>query len=81
VEILAPAAACPARAVRIGDVLVVDTVGANGRARAANGVECSSSRIDDHPRFPLSDRLRLVERFRLGADGELLEDEADADSG
>ena len=60
-----------------GNVLVVDTVGTNGRARAANGVGSNArpSTIDDDPRFPLSDELHLVERFRLVADGELLEDE------
>jgi hypothetical protein len=60
-----------------GDVLVVDTVGINGRARAANGVGSNArvSSIDDDPRFPLSDELHLVERMRLVADGELLEDE------
>ena len=60
-----------------GDVLVVDTVGTNGRARAANGVGSNArvSIIDDDPRFPLSDELHVVERFRLVANGELLEDE------
>ncbi len=64
-----------------GDVLVVDTVGTNGRARAANGVgsNAKASSIDDDPRFPLSDELHLVERFRLVADGELLEDEITID--
>jgi hypothetical protein len=59
------------------DVLVVDTVATNGRARAANGVGSNArpSSIDNDPRFPLSDELHLVERFRLVADGELLEDE------
>ena len=60
-----------------GDVLVVDTVGTNGRARAANGVGSNAkvSSIDDDPRFPLSDALHLVERFKLVANAELLEDE------
>ena len=37
-----------------GDVLVVDTVGTNGRARAANGVGSNAkpSSIDYDPRFP-----------------------------
>jgi hypothetical protein len=58
-------------------VLVVDTVGTNGRARAANGVgsNARASSIDDDPRFPLSEELHLVERMRLVASGELLEDE------
>ena len=60
-----------------GDVLVVDTVGTNGRARAANGVGSNAkpSSLDADPRFPLSDALHLVERFKLVANGELLEDE------
>ena len=60
-----------------GDVLVVDTVGTNGRARAANGVGSNAkpSSLDSDPRFPLSDALHLVERFRLVANNELLEDE------
>jgi hypothetical protein len=60
-----------------GDVLVVDTVGTNGKARAANGVGSNAkvSSIDDDPRFPLSDQLHLVERLRLVANDELLEDE------
>ena len=64
-----------------GDVLVVDTVGTNGRARAANGVGSNAkvSSIDDDPRFPLSDQLHLVERLQLVANGELLEDELTID--
>lgn len=60
-----------------GDVLVVDTVGTNGRARAANGVGSNAkpSSLDSDPRFPVSDALHLVERFRLVANNELLEDE------
>jgi hypothetical protein len=59
------------------DTLVVDTVGTNGKARAANGVGSNAqvSNTDDDPRLPLSEELHLVERFRLVADGELLEDE------
>ncbi len=60
-----------------GDVLVVDTVATNGRARAANGVGSNAkpSILDSDPRFPLSDALHLVERMRLVANNELLEDE------
>jgi hypothetical protein len=60
-----------------GDVLVVDTVGTNGRARAANGVGSNAqvSSADADPRFPVSDELHLVERLRLVANGEMLEDE------
>lgn len=60
-----------------GDVLVVDTVGTNGRTRAMNGVG-SNARVssdDRNPRLPVSDQLHLVERLRLVADGEVLEDE------
>jgi hypothetical protein len=60
-----------------GDVLVVDTVGTNGRTRAMNGVG-SNARVssdDRNPRLPASDQLHLVERLRLVADGEILEDE------
>jgi len=60
-----------------GDVLVVDTVGVNGKARAMNGVgsNAQQSERDRDPRLPASDELHLVERFRLVAGGELLEDE------
>ena len=60
-----------------GDVLVVDTVGTNGRTRAINGVGSNAlvSEDDTKPRLPVSDQLHLVERLRLVADGEVLEDE------
>jgi hypothetical protein len=60
-----------------GDVLVVDTVGTNGRTRAMNGVGSNAqvSSDDLNPRLPVSDQLHLVERLRLVADGEILEDE------
>jgi hypothetical protein len=60
-----------------GDVLVVDTVGMNGRTRGMNGVghNAQVSADDGKPRLPVSDQLHLVERLRLVADGELLEDE------
>jgi hypothetical protein len=60
-----------------GEVLVVDTVGLNGKARAMNGVGANAmvSTEDAKPRMPASDALHLVERFKLVAEGELLEDE------
>jgi hypothetical protein len=60
-----------------GDVLVVDTVGLNGKARAMNGVGANAqvSEDDAKPRMPSSEQLHLVERFKLVANGELLEDE------
>ena len=60
-----------------GDVLVVDTIGTNGRTRAMNGVGSNAgvSSEDTKPRLPVSDQLHLVERLRLVADGEILEDE------
>jgi hypothetical protein len=60
-----------------GDVLVVDTIGTNGRTRAMNGVGSNAlvSLDDAKPRLPVSDQLHLVERLRLVADGEMLEDE------
>lgn len=60
-----------------GDVLVVDTIGTNGRTRAINGVGSNAlvSEDDSKPRLPVSDQLHLVERLRLVADGEVLEDE------
>ncbi len=58
-----------------GDVLVVDTIGTNGRTRAMNGVGSNAgvSIEDKNPRLPVSAQLHLVERFRLAADGEILE--------
>jgi hypothetical protein len=60
-----------------GDVLVVDTIGTNGKTRAMNGVGSNAgvSTEDAKPRLPASDQLHLVERFRIVADGEILEDE------
>jgi len=60
-----------------GDVLVVDTIGTNGRTRAINGVGSNALVSDDDtsPRLPVSDQLHLVERLRLVAGGEVLEDE------
>jgi hypothetical protein len=60
-----------------GEVLVIDTVGTNGRARAMNGVGSNAKvSVDDaKPRLPASDQLHLVERWRLVAGGQLLEDE------
>lgn len=64
-----------------GDTLVVETVGTNGKARAANGVGSNAqvSSTDEDPRMPLSEELHLVERFTLVAGGELLEDELTID--
>ena len=60
-----------------GDVLVVDTIGTNGKTRAMNGVGSNAlvSADDTSPRLPVSDQLHLVERLRLVAKGEVLEDE------
>jgi hypothetical protein len=60
-----------------GDVLVVDTIGTSGRTRGMNGVGSNAlvSLDDAKPRLPVSDQLHLVERLRLVADGEMLEDE------
>jgi hypothetical protein len=59
------------------DVLVVDTIGTNGKTRAMNGVGSNAlvSVDDAKPRLPVSDQLHLVERIRLVADGEVMEDE------
>ena len=60
-----------------GDVLVVDTIGTNGKTRPINGVGSNAlaSSEDAKPRLPVSDQLHLVERLRLVADGQVLEDE------
>ena len=60
-----------------GDTLVVDTIGLNGQARAMNGAGSNArvSEDDAKPRLPSSELLHLVERFKLLANGELLEDE------
>jgi hypothetical protein len=60
-----------------GDVLVVDTIGTNGRTRGMNGVgsNARTSEDDAFPRLPVSDQLHLVERLRVVANGEVLEDE------
>jgi hypothetical protein len=60
-----------------GETLVVDTVGLNGLARAMNGVGSNArvSEDDAKPRMPSSEQLHLVERMRLVANGDLLEDE------
>lgn len=60
-----------------GDVLVIDTVGFNGRARplngyAANGVNATAESLDS-PRLPASDQMHLVERIRLVGGGRFLE--------
>jgi hypothetical protein len=56
---------------------VVDTIGTSGRTRGMNGVG-SNARVstdDSKPRLPTSDQLHLIERIRLVAGGEILEDE------
>ena len=60
-----------------GDVLVVDTVGTNGRTRPINGVGANAqvSSEDAKPRLPVSDQLHLVERLHVVANGQVLEDE------
>lgn len=60
-----------------GDVLMVDTVGTNGKTRAMNGVGANAgvSIEDKDRRFPASDQLHLVERLRVVAEGEILEDQ------
>jgi hypothetical protein len=60
-----------------GDVLVVDTIGMNGRTRPMNGIGSNAqvSVEDAKPRLPASDQLRLVERLRVLADGQILEDD------
>jgi hypothetical protein len=60
-----------------GDVLVIDTVGLNGRTRplngyAANAVDATPESVKA-PRLPASDQMHLVERLRLVGDGSLLE--------
>jgi len=60
-----------------GDVLVVDTVGLNGRARPLNGYAANAVNATPEslktPRLPASDQMHLVERLRLVANGNLLE--------
>jgi hypothetical protein len=60
-----------------GETLVVDTIGLNGRTRGMNGVghNAQVSADDGKPRMPVSDQLHLVERLRLVAGGDVLEDE------
>jgi hypothetical protein len=60
-----------------GDVLVVDTIGTNGKTRPINGVGSNAqiSSEDAKPRLPVSAELHLVERLRLVANGQVLEDE------
>jgi hypothetical protein len=60
-----------------GETLVVDTVGTNGRGRPLNGYLAGAvySKTDMAPRLPVSDQLHMVERLRLVAGGQYLEDE------
>lgn len=60
-----------------GDVLVIDTIGLNGRARplngyAANAVNATTQTAAD-ARLPASDQMHIVERLKLVGDGNLLE--------
>jgi hypothetical protein len=60
-----------------GDVLVIDTVGLNGRTRPLNGyvanaVNSTNASTKDR-RLPSSDQTHLVERIKLVGDGKLLE--------
>ena len=60
-----------------GEVLVIDTVGLNGRARplngyAANAISATKESVMN-PRMPASDQMHVVERIRLVGDGNLLE--------
>jgi hypothetical protein len=60
-----------------GDVLVIDTVGFNGRSRplngyAANAVSSTQQSARD-ARLPSSDQMHIVERIRLVGNGSLLE--------
>lgn len=60
-----------------GEVLVIDTVGLNGRARplngyAANAVSATKASVLE-PRLPASEQMHVVERLRLVGDGNLLE--------
>jgi hypothetical protein len=60
-----------------GDVLVIDTVGLNGRTRplngyAANAVSATKESVKD-ARLPASDQMHIVERLRLVDGGNLLE--------
>ncbi|MBK9250459.1 MAG: hypothetical protein IPM70_00690 [Proteobacteria bacterium] len=60
-----------------GDTLVVDTVGTNGRSRPINGYLAGNVNATPEslkvPRLPASDQMRLVERFRLLGNGNILE--------
>lgn len=60
-----------------GNVLVIDTIGFNGRSRplnayAANAVNATPESVAV-PRFPGSDQLHLAERIQLVGDGNILE--------
>lgn len=60
-----------------GDVLVIDTVGLNGRTRPLNGYVANAVNATPEslkaPRLPASDQMHLVERLRLVGNGNLLE--------
>lgn len=60
-----------------GDVLVIDTIGFNGRARPLNGYAANAVNATPEsvkiPRLPASEQMHLVERIRLVGDGNFLE--------
>lgn len=60
-----------------GDILVVDTIGLNGRERPLNNYALPgpTARVSAEPRLPTSDQHHLVERIRLIQGGRVLEDE------
>ena len=64
---------------QLGDGIVrcIALGSSDGLRRGMNGVGSNArvSRDDSKPRLPTSDQLHLVERIRLVADGEILEDE------
>lgn len=59
------------------DVLVVDTIGTNGRGRALNGLTSNGpgAPVSREPRLPSSESLHVIERLRLLEKGTILEDE------
>jgi hypothetical protein len=60
-----------------GDVLVIDTVGFNGRARPINGYAGNAVNATEEslktPRLPGSEQMHLEERIRRVGDGNLIE--------
>ena len=65
-----------------GDVLIIDTIGMNGKWRPLNGYVAGgvySTRVEETPRQPLSDQTHMVERIRLLEHGQIFEDEITLD--